>query len=89
MSFNVVDRPRTDAMYAEMKSHVQSVENYCFSSLNMQICGVLVNIVVVAKLSISEAGGLVNLVQSNSPSFLLFSMKRITLSELFATRNLS
>lgn len=55
----------------------------------MQIYGVLVNIVVVAKLSISEAGGLVNLVLSNSLSFLLFSMKRITLSELFATGNLS
>ena len=27
--------------------HVQSVQNYCFSSSNMQICDVLLTVVVV------------------------------------------
>ena len=27
--------------------HVQSVQKYCFSMLNMQICGVFVTVVVV------------------------------------------
>ena len=31
------------------KMHVQSVQKYCFSSSNMQICGVLVAVVVVAQ----------------------------------------
>ena len=34
-------------MSKNQKMHVQSVQNYCFSFLNMQICDVLVAVVFV------------------------------------------
>ena len=34
-------------MYKNEKMHVQSVQNYCFSLLNKQMCEVLVAVVVV------------------------------------------
>ena len=43
-SFHVVDRTRMTAKCTKKKrtSHVQDVQNYCFSLSNMQICHVLV-----------------------------------------------
>ena len=42
-SFVVFGRTRTAMKCTERKIHVQSVYNYCFSLLNMQICDVIVN----------------------------------------------
>ena len=46
-SFHVVEGTRTSSKCQEMKMHVQSVQKYCFSLSNMQICGVFVAVVVV------------------------------------------
>ena len=46
-SFQVAERTRTSAKCQKSKLHVQSVQNYCFSQSNMQICYVLVAVVVV------------------------------------------
>ena len=45
-SFHVVERTRTSSK-CQKKMHVQSVQKYCFSLSNMQICGVFVAVVVV------------------------------------------
>ena len=44
-SFHVVERTRTSSKCQKMQ--VQSVQNYCFSLSNMQICEVFVAVVVV------------------------------------------
>ena len=46
-SFHVVERTRTSSKCQKMKMHVQSVQKYCFSLSNMQICAVFVAVVVV------------------------------------------
>ena len=47
-SFHVVERTRTSTKCQKNKKmHVQSVQEYCFSLSNMQICGVFVAVVVV------------------------------------------
>ena len=49
-SFRVVERTRTSAFLRnaeKWRMHVQSVQNYCFSSSNMQISDVLVTVVIV------------------------------------------
>ena len=47
-SFHVVERTRTSVQSVKKwKMHVQSVQKYCFSLSNMQICGILVAVVVV------------------------------------------
>ena len=45
-SFHVVERPRTSTKIKK-KMPVQSVQKYCFSLSNMQICGVFISVVVV------------------------------------------
>ena len=47
-SFDVVERTRSLRNVYEWKMHVQSVQNSCFSLLNVQICDILVAVVVVA-----------------------------------------
>ena len=46
-SFHVVERTRTSSKCQKMKMHVQSVQKYCFSLSNMQICELFVAVVVV------------------------------------------
>ena len=46
-SFRVVERTRTSAKSKNEKMHVQSMQKYCFSLSNMQICGVFLAVVVV------------------------------------------
>ena len=48
-SFHVVEGTRTSSKSQKMKKlHVQSVQNYCFSSSNMQVYDVPVAVVMVA-----------------------------------------
>ena len=47
-SFHDIERTRTSSKCQKMKKmHVQSLQKYCFSLSNMQICGVFVPVVVV------------------------------------------
>ena len=48
MSFHVLKERERLQNVKRWKMHVQSVQKYCFSLSNMQICGVFVAVVVVA-----------------------------------------
>ena len=51
-SFHGVEGTRTSSKCQKMKNDVQSVQKYCFSLSNMQICGGFVAVVVVVALAL-------------------------------------